>query len=251
MLFKPIVMRKPLLLLFLGLSLVSFAQVEDTAVDSLDRKGKVWLDGSADLNASFDQLRAGYFFTDRLLVGGSLAIIGNDDTYVSPFVRYYLNDAEHTWRPYGEAGLQLNVNYFDIESNHVALGLERAFSGTTLLNLELRYTNYRRGRQAYSARGSLNTLLGGTAWGQAAQQHFRAGTFVVGNQLFEAAINSADVFAINYISLTPSVDYFFTDRLAVQASINLGHTSFDQRALATGEDFNSLPPISGAVPATM
>ncbi len=216
----------PLLLFILFLS--TSLQAQNDGLDSLDCRGKIWLDGSPDLNGSIDQLRAGYFFTDRLLVGSNLSIVGDDDVYLTPFARYYLGGAGRTWRPYGEAGLQLAVGRFTVEETYLALGLERAFNTTTLLNLELRYTNVNGRRSDYTARGSLNTLLGGPAWRPAAEQHFRAGSLVVGSQLFEASVGGANSFSFNYVNLSPSVDYFVTDRLAVQARLDLARTSFDQ-----------------------
>ncbi len=232
----------PLLLFILFLS--TSLQAQSDGLDSLDRRGKIWLDGSPDLNGSIDQLRAGYFFTDRLLVGSSLSVVGDDDVYLTPFARYYLGGAGRTWRPYGEAGLQLALGRFAIENKYVALGLERTFNTTTLLNLELRYTNVNGRRSDYTARGSLNTLLGGPAWRPAAEQHFRTGSFVIGSQLFEASVGGANSFSFNYVNLSPSVDYFVTDRLAVQARLDLARTAIDQ---SLGGSDNAYTSRSAAV----
>ena len=227
----------PLVLFILFLS--TGLQAQSDELDSLDRDGKIWLDGSPDINGSIDQLRAGYFFTDRLLVGSSLSVVGDDDVYLTPFARYYLGGAGRTWRPYGEAGLQLALGRFAIENKYVALGLERTFNTSTLLNLELRYTNLNGRRNDYTARGSLNTLLGGPAWRTAAEQHFRAGALVVGSQLFEASVGGANAFSFNYVNLSPSVDYFVTDRLAVQARLDLARTAFDQSLGSLDDKYTS------------
>ncbi|MGB3802190.1 MAG: outer membrane beta-barrel protein, partial [Lewinella sp.] len=158
----------------------------------------------------------------------------------SPFARYYLTGSDRKWRPYGEAGLQLGVRNFSIEENHFALGVERAFNSTTLLNLELRYTNQRGRSDSYGTRGRLNTVLGGVAWKKAAQQHFQAGSFVVGNQLFDASITTSNAFSFNYVNISPSVDYFLTDRLAVQASLHVTLSAFNQTAAPTNLDYQAL-----------
>ena len=220
--------------------LVSVVRAQEVSADSLDRKGKIWLDGSIDQDASTDQIRAGYFFTDRLLVGTGFSVIGNDGVYLGPFARYYLNGATNRWRPYAEAGMEFEVGSFGIERKYGALGLERTFNATTLLNLELRYTHYDRNSNGYRLRGDLNTLLGGTAWKSAAEGHFRPGSFVLGNQLFEAAVNTASSFSFNYLSLSPSVDYFLTDRLALQGSLGLTANSFDQSESFANRDYRAL-----------
>ena len=231
-------MRTPLLLFFA--LLVTSLTAQDTAVDSLDRQGRVWLDGSANPESSTADVRAGYFLTDRLLVGGGLALIGSDGKYLSPFARYYLLDSERKWRPYGEAGLRFSLDNFTVEENYYALGLERALNATTLLNLELTYTNRSGRSNAYGVSGNLNTVLGGAAWKEAAGQHFNAGSFVLGNQLFEASRNTANAYAFNYLNVSPSIDYFVTDRLALQASVEVIANAFNQSEVSGLSDYQAL-----------
>ncbi|WP_116109181.1 hypothetical protein [Lewinella sp. IMCC34191] len=229
-----------ILLLLSTLVFASVLSAQDTPVDSLTRKGKVWLDGTIDDDLVTDQARAGYFFTDRLLMGSGLSIIGSDGVYLSPFVRYYLNGSANRWRPYAEAGLELQVGDFDIGRKYGALGLERTFNATTLLNLELRYTDQTRRGQAYRLRGNFNTLLGGPAGKSAAEGQFRAGSFVLGNQLFEASLSTANAYAFNYLNFTPSIDYFVTDRLALQASVEVIANAFDQSEASGIKDYQAL-----------
>ena len=229
-----------ILLLFAFLTLVSVVRAQDVSADSLDRKGRIWLAGSIDSDARADQMRAGYYFSDRFLVGTGLSAIGNGGVYLSPFVRYYLNDAAHQWRPYGEAGLELEVGSFGIERKYGALGLERTFNATTLLNLELRYTHYDASSRDYRLRGNLNTLLGGTAWKSAAETHFEPGSFVLGNQLFQGGINTASGFSFSYVNLSPAIDYFLTDRFALQGSLDLSVTAFDQSEAVANLDYRTL-----------
>lgn len=222
-----------------------YAQKNAETTIPASRAGQVWFNGN--------RLGAGYFFTDRLLVGGSVNGILNDGDFtfgVNPFARYYLAAAGKKYRPFAQLGADIDFtsqwgNFF--RAVDARLGVERSIGQNSLLTLSLMYERgFGIDYDAISLRGVINTTLGSPGGRAAASNRLRRGSLSIGTSLFEAsnfdiAFTRSDVLSRG-IGLTPRIGYFLTNRLQVVAEADLSfyRQEQDENANVTYDRLNIL-----------
>lgn len=217
------------LLLSFSFLLLAFQANAQLTIDTLDRKGKLWLSGGKDIGLSLEETKAGYFVSDRLLVGSALGFDQRDDFFAQPFVRYYFGNKWAKWRPYTEIHAGLDFNTRKLINNYGGkLGIERMLKPNTLLNIDVGYEHFipeERDRIKLSA--NLNTVFGGAFGKRAAQQHFKRGTLTLEGQLMEISAFRSEHSNIGQFNISPKAGLFLSNRFMAKASLDLSYSLFD------------------------
>lgn len=222
--------------ILLTLAVLFFFSIQN--LSGQDRKGKFWVDGAlgATITADYSliDVRGGYFFTDRLLVGTGLTseVYYFDDfdaaMEISPFVRYYIGTGQ--WRPYAEASASLSIyNGGSDVSALLALGVEKEVAPGILANVELSYgindilsTDLRLGL-------NFNALLDGIDSRFAAGSQLRKGSWNYGSQPISIGYLRRNGFNFEGydLAITPEFAYFLSDHLMLDFGVNLFYSKIE------------------------
>lgn len=223
-------------LLFVILGLVGCCRPALFAQDANpgSRAGKFWVDGALGANINDDfallDIRAGYFVSDRLLVGTGLtfqSIYGTDFfpsstlAVVSPFARYYFGVGQ--WRPYAQAQASFLLEGDLDVSGELAAGVEKEVAPGVLANLELTYGINDQLSPDLQLGINFNALLGGGDPRLAAMNQLRKGSWNYGSQPISIGYAQGKNFDLDAFDVTlfPEVAYFLTDRWMLDLGANL------------------------------
>ena len=234
---------KSFYLLFLSLFLT-------TALSAQYQKGSWYLDGSSsalldiptdDRTASFEAqaFRAGYFFTDRLLVGSRVetSIIGGNNfgLELRPFARYYFPGGETRKVSYfGEVGFgaitpSSSFGFFETDF-HFGGGLEKTLFPGVVGTALLRYDANASGLNTTNLTLGFNLLLGQLEKSDKGAA-LTAGTFTttgnLGGLLYGRQGLSGPSNVIGNIFLNPSIGYFLADGLMAEAKASVSLLRLD------------------------
>lgn len=224
--------------LLISLTILFLSSIQDLI--GQDRNNKFWVDGALGATIAGDfgsiDVRGGYFFTERLLVGTGLA---SEVTYfagfggfdanlrIAPFVRYYMGTGR--WRPYAEASAGFLI-YSGVETSaELVLGVEKEVASGVLANLELTYgindilsTDLRLGL-------NFSALLNDVDSRFVAGSQLRKGNWSYGTQPISIGYlrrNGLNLEGYN-LNISPEVAYFLSDRLILDLGVNLSYSKIE------------------------
>lgn len=184
--------------------------------------------------------RAGYFVTNRLLVGTRVfyssfaaepefTFGSSDELILRPFARYYFLQSDA--RPFSVFG-ELGFGAFTVGRGrgmetdfHLGLGAELSLAPGVLGTANLNYTSNATDLNITDLTVGLSVLTGQLSHGESGS--LRVGTLMTSGQLGRAWFGRMDrqggIDSRLNFNLSPQVGYFVRDRLVIEAAVNVAH----------------------------